>query len=194
MNNAFKSALLQIQLVISRKGRVWVLMVLGVFLVIIGLVVEVFLKDGNKKNILAENQLLKNKIESLRLARAKGETPSDKKIELAQLFQSKKVVERDLNKIFEIAFRNQIDLQVGDYKWIVDKSTNISKYQITYPVVAKYSSIEQFIVQVMLELPWVSLDSFSIRRESVKDDGVQADIVVTLHFDSLVLNEANLRQ
>jgi hypothetical protein len=102
------------------------------------------------------------------------------------------VVERDLNRIFEIAFKNQIDLQVGDYKWIVDASSNISKYQITYPVAAEYSNIERFIVQVMLDLPWVSLDSFSIRRESVKDDDVQADIVFTLHFDSLASSEPNL--
>jgi hypothetical protein len=192
MNKAIKSILLQIQLILSRKGRAWVLMVLSVSFVIIGLVVEVLLSHGDQKNSLAENELLKNKIESFRLARAKGETSGDKKIELTQLFQSKKVVERDLNRIFEIAFRNQIDLQVGDYKWIVDKSTSISKYQITYPVVAEYSSIEKFIVQVMLELPWVSLDSFSIRRETVKEDDVQADIVFTLHFDSLVSTEADL--
>jgi len=191
MNKAFKSVPLQIQLLFSRKGRAWVLMVLGVSFVIIGLFVQVFLSHGDQQNSLAENQLLKNKVELLRLARAKGETPSDKKIELTQLFQSKKVVERDLNRIFEIAFKNQIDLPVGDYKWTLDKSSNISKYQITYPVAAEYSSIERFIVQVMLELPWVSLDSFSIRRESVKDDGVQADIVFTLHFDSLASNEAN---
>jgi hypothetical protein len=38
----------------------------------------------------------------------------------------------------------------------------------------------------------VSLDSFSIRRETVKEDDVQADIVFTLHFDSLVSTEADL--
>ena len=192
MNNAFKSVSIQIQLLLSRKGSAWVLMVVGVSFVIIGLVIEIFLSHGDQKNMLAENQLLKNNIQSLRLALAKGEAPSDKKIEITQLFQSKKVVERDLNRIFEIAFKNQIDLQVGDYKWILDKSTNISKYQITYPVAAEYSNIERFIVQVMLELPWVSLDSFSIRRETVKDDDVQADIVFTLHFDSLVSTEADL--
>jgi uncharacterized protein YneF (UPF0154 family) len=191
MNNAFKSVSIQIQLLLSRKGSAWVLMVVGVSFVIIGLVIEIFLSQGDQKNMLAENQLLKNNIQSLRLALAKGEAPSDKKIEITQLFQSKKVVERDLNRIFEIAFKNQIDLQVGDYKWIVDASSNISKYQITYPVAAEYSNIERFIVQVMLDLPWASLDSFSIRRESVKDDDVQADIVFTLHFDSLASNEAN---
>jgi uncharacterized protein YneF (UPF0154 family) len=191
MNNAFKSVSIQIQLLLSRKGSAWVLMVVGVSFVIIGLVIEIFLSHGDQKNMLAENQLLKNNIQSLRLALAKGEAPSDKKIEITQLFQSKKVVERDLNRIFEIAFKNQIDLQVGDYKWILDKSTNISKYQITYPVAAEYSNIERFIVQVMLELPWVSLDSFSIRRESVKDDDVQVDIVFTLHFDSLASPEVN---
>jgi hypothetical protein len=192
MNNAFKSVAIQIQILLSRKGRAWVMMLLGVFLVLIGLVVEAFLNDSDQKNMLSENQLLKNKIESLRLARAKGEIPSDNNIEITQLFQSKKVVEKDLNRIFEIAFKNQIDLPVGDYKWTLDKSTNISKYQITYPVAAEYSNIEKFIVQVLLELPWASLDSFSIRRESVKDDGVQADIVFTLHFDSLASNEPNL--
>jgi len=192
MNNVFKSIPLRIQLLLSRKGSAWVFMVIGVSLVIMGLFVEAFLSHGDQKNSLAENQSLKNKIQSLRLANAKGEALSDKKIEQTQLFQSKKVVERDLNRIFEIAFKNQIDLQVGDYKWIVDGSSSISKYQITYPVVAEYSSIERFIVQVMLELPWVSLDSFSIRRESVKDDDVQADIVFTLHFDSLVSTEADL--
>ncbi len=191
MNNAFKSTAIQIELLLSRKGRAWVLMLLGVFLILIGLVVEAFLNDSDQKNMLSENQLLKNKIESLRLERAKGEIPSDNKIEITQLFQSKKVVEKDLNRIFEIAFKNQIDLPVGDYKWTLDKSTNISKYQITYPVAAEYGNIEKFIVQVLLELPWASLDSFSIRRESVKDDGVQADIVFTLHFDSLASNEAN---
>jgi hypothetical protein len=39
-----------------------------------------------------------------------------------------------------------------------------------------------------MEMPWVSLDSFSIRRESVKDPDVQADIALTLHFDSLASN------
>jgi len=188
MTNKFKSIPLHIQLLISRKGRAWAVILVGVFFIFIGLCFEAFISHAEQKNIEAENQLLKNKIASVRLAQMKGDASNETKIELMQFFQSKKVVEKDLNKIFEIAFKNEIDLQVGDYKWVSDPSTNLSKYQITYPIVAEYGNIEKFIVQVLMEMPWVSLDSFSIRRESVKDPYVQADIALTLHFDSLASN------
>jgi hypothetical protein len=191
MNLSLTFLSIKIRLLLAQKGGAWALLVSGVVLAIAGTVSALHLTHGEQKKLLAESQLLKNKIESLKLARTSGDASDNPKIEFTRLFQSRKLVERDLNRIFEIAFKNEIDLQVGDYKWVLDSATNLSRYQITYPVVAEYGNIEKFIVQVLLEMPWVSLDSFSIRRETIKDIDVQADIVISLYFDALASKEAN---
>ena len=100
--------------------------------------------------------------------------------------QKDKLVESDLNRIFEIAFKNDIDLPQGDYQWTVDPHSSYSKFQITYPVVAPYSSVEKFVTQVLLEMPWMSLNTFDIKRNAIGEAEVNADLVFTMYFGTRV--------
>jgi hypothetical protein len=105
--------------------------------------------------------------------------------------QSEKLVEADLNKIFEIAFKNELELPQGDYQWSVDPNSPFKKYQISYPVVAEYTNVENFVTQVLLALPWAALNGYEIRRNSITETDVQAELTFTLFYDGRPETEAS---
>jgi hypothetical protein len=105
--------------------------------------------------------------------------------------QSEKLVEADLNKIFEIAFKNKLELPQGDYQWSVNPNSPFMKYRISYPVVAEYPNVENFVTQVLLALPWAALNGYEIRRNSITETDVQAELTFTLYYDGRPESEAS---
>jgi hypothetical protein len=53
-------------------------------------------------------------------------------------------------------------------------------------VVAPYSDIEKFVTQVLLEMPWISLNTFDIKRNAIGEAEVNADLVFTMYFGAKV--------
>jgi len=173
---------LAFELFLHRQGRAWVGLCFLGGLAIAAAGVEVStdywqLQAMHDRVDSAQQQLLQ-----LKLATA----PSAKEtaaIETEKAMQSDKLVEADLNKIFELALKNDVDLPQGDYQWSVDPNSPFRKYQISYPVVADYRNVENFVTQVLLALPWAALNGFEIRRNAVNETEVQADLTFTLYFD-----------
>jgi len=83
-----------------------------------------------------------------------------------------------LKTVFEIAKQTGLSLDQGEYTWQFDKNSNTYGYQILLPVKGAYGEIRRFCEQVLLALPFASLDQWSFKRESVGDDAIE----VTLHF------------
>ena len=184
MTSPYDQKRLNFSILMYRQGKAWSLLLIFTVLTFLSLGTAISRSYLEWRKLQEELLSLQKQMKALTLIRIQGDSEGVTKNELLKSLQSKKVVEKGLNRIFEIALKNEIDLTVGDYKWIVDSSTNISRYQISYPVVATYSQVEQFVVQVMFDMPWVSLDSFSIRRATIKDADIEANIIFTLHFDA----------
>jgi hypothetical protein len=173
---------LAFELFLYRQGKAWLALCLLGGLAIVAAGVEITTGYWQWQALLAELESSQQQVRQLKLAA----TPSAKEtaaLETERAMQSEKLVEADLNNIFEIAFKNELELPQGDYQWSVDPNSQFRKYQISYPVVGEYRNIENFVTQVLLALPWASLNSYEIRRNSVTDTEVEADLTFTLYFD-----------
>jgi hypothetical protein len=177
--------LLQLQLFVYRQGKLSTIIYLLVGLMLVGSVLEVSRSYWQLKKLQEEVVVTEKKVHQLKLIDS-NPTQQQSPTDFLNAMQKDKLVESDLNRIFEIAFKNGIDLPQGDYQWTVDPHSSYSKFQITYPVVAPYSSVEKFVTQVLLEMPWMSLNTFDIKRNAIGDAEVNADLVFTMYFGTRV--------
>jgi len=182
MSRTRPSLRLSFELFLYRQGRAWVAMCLLGGLAIAAAGVEITTGYWQWQGLLAELESSQQQVSQLKLA-ASSSAKETAALETERAMQSEKLVEADLNKIFEIAFKNELELPLGDYQWSVDPNSPFRKYQISYPVVAEYPNVENFVTQVLLALPWAALNGYEIRRNSVSDTEVQADLTFTLYFD-----------
>jgi hypothetical protein len=182
MSRTRPSLRLSFELFLYRQGRAWVAMCLLGGLAIAAAGVEITTGYWQWQGLLAELESSQQQLSQLKLA-ASSSAKETAALETERAMQSEKLVEADLNKIFEIAFKNELELPLGDYQWSVDPNSPFRKYQISYPVVAEYPNVENFVTQVLLALPWAALNGYEIRRNSVSDTEVQADLTFTLYFD-----------
>ena len=173
---------LAFELFLHRQGRAWVGLCLlgGLAIAVAGVEISTGYWQWQalqEKVDSAQQQLLQLKLTTAPTAKESAA------LETERAMQSDKLVEADLNKIFEVALKNEVELPQGDYQWSVDPNSPFRKYQISYPVVADYRNVENFVTQVLLALPWAALNGFEIRRNAVNETEVQADLTFTLYFD-----------
>ncbi len=57
----------------------------------------------------------------------------------------------------------------------------LERYEIVLPVTGTYSQIRDFMKRALAEIPVLSLDQMSLRREKRTDGRVQAELRFTLH-------------
>lgn len=90
--------------------------------------------------------------------------------------------ERALKILFALAKKNELSLDAGEYQWQQDQASNTARYQMTLPVKGSYRAVRQFCAQVLLALPFASLDEMSLSRESASEDSVDATLAFTLYL------------
>lgn len=94
--------------------------------------------------------------------------------------------EQSLKTLFDIAEQAGLNLDEGEYKWQLDKNSNIYRYQILLPVKGPYAAIRQFCEQALLALPFASLDEWSFKRESIGDDALDVSLRFTLYLKDVL--------
>jgi hypothetical protein len=57
----------------------------------------------------------------------------------------------------------------------------LERYEIVLPVSGSYAQIRDFMKRALAEIPVLSLDQMSLKREKRSDDTVQAELRLTLH-------------
>jgi hypothetical protein len=70
-------------------------------------------------------------------------------------------------KLHAIAAANGIVLETGEYRLVRDRDSNIARYEITLPLKCSYPQVRLFLAQLLDEVPALSLDEISIKRDSV---------------------------
>ena len=182
MSRSKPSLRLAFELFLHRQGKAWLALCLLGGLAIAAAGVEITTGYWHWQGLLAKVASSQQQISQLTLA-ASSSAKETAALETERAMQSDKLVEADLNKIFEVALKNEVELPQGDYQWSVDPNSPFRKFQISYPVVADYRNVENFVTQVLLALPWAALNGFEIRRNAVNETEVQADLTFTLYFD-----------
>lgn len=91
---------------------------------------------------------------------------------------------KNLDAINEVAIKYRLILNHGDYKLTQTKQGQLSRYEIVFPVVGKYTQIRHFIADVLLKLPALALSDLQIKRENSLSPTVEAKLVFVLFLKS----------
>jgi len=85
-----------------------------------------------------------------------------------------------LAKIYALAERQHIVLESGEYKLGEEDAGEILRYQITLPLKGSHVQIRRFLSDLLTEVPALSLDDVSFKRETIDLPTVNARIKLTL--------------
>jgi len=90
-----------------------------------------------------------------------------------------------LAKLYAIGKATGVELQSASYRTppAGDKGTGrIERYEITLPVAGSYAQMRDFLKRALAEIPVLSLDQVSLKRESRSEGAVRAELKLTLHM------------
>jgi hypothetical protein len=85
-----------------------------------------------------------------------------------------------LAKLYAIGQATGVELQSATYR--SEQAGRIERYQIVLPVSGSYAQMREFLDRSLAEIPVLSLDQMTLKRESRRDGAVQAELKMTLHM------------
>ncbi|MGQ0651772.1 MAG: GspMb/PilO family protein [Betaproteobacteria bacterium] len=85
-----------------------------------------------------------------------------------------------LAKLYAIGQATGVGLQSAAYK-SHPGSGRLERYEIVLPVTGSYTQIREFLKRSLAEIPVLSLDQLSLKREARTDGSVNAELRLTLH-------------
>ena len=86
-----------------------------------------------------------------------------------------------LAKLYAIGKATGVELAQASYK-TQSASGKLERYEIVVPLVGSYTQMREFLKRALAEIPVLSLDQISLKRENRRDDTVQAELRLTLHM------------
>jgi hypothetical protein len=90
--------------------------------------------------------------------------------------------EQQIKTLFAIAEKTGLILNLADYKFAEDKIGRFQTYQIVLPVKGSYGAIRQFCEQVLLAIPFASLDEMHFKRDGIASGTLEARLRLTLYL------------
>jgi Tfp pilus assembly protein PilO len=132
-----------------------------------------------------QQQVVSGESEQLALEMAPKQTNSEAIKRFYAQFPALDRLPNCLRLIDNIALKQRLSLNRGDYKLTQIKSlqTNqgaLSRYEIVLPVSGQYTQIRQFAAQVLHELPSLALTDLQLKRESAQSPTVEARLIFVL--------------
>lgn len=85
-------------------------------------------------------------------------------------------------KLMDIAAAQNLWLDEVSYKTDTRPNDPINHYHVEFSLYASYPEIQHFLSELLHQMPFVSLESLTFSRESVKDSIVEARIHLIFHF------------
>ena len=132
-----------------------------------------------------KQQVVSGASEQLPLEMAPKQTTAESIKRFYEQFPALERLPNCLRLIDNIALKQRLSLNRGDYKLTQIKSlqTNqgaLSRYEIVLPVSGQYTQIRQFAAQVLHELPALALTDLHLKRESAQSPTVEARLIFVL--------------
>jgi hypothetical protein len=88
-----------------------------------------------------------------------------------------------LARIHDIAEEQKLALELGEYALSKAQGGRLDQFRITLPVKGPYPQVRKFAAEALAELPALSLESLSLRREKVAEGAVEGRIVFLLFVE-----------
>jgi hypothetical protein len=99
------------------------------------------------------------------------------------LLGESRYAEQQVKTLFAIAAKNNLTLSQAEYKLGNSKSGTFSTYTISLPVHGQYGAIRTFCQQVLLAIPFASLDQVEFKRDAVGNTNLEGKLRFTLYLD-----------
>jgi len=89
-----------------------------------------------------------------------------------------------LAKLYGIGKATGVELQSATYRTPAGEkgAARIERYEIVLPVTGSYLQLREFLRRALAEIPVLSLDQMTLKRETRTDGEVQAELKMTLHL------------
>lgn len=85
-----------------------------------------------------------------------------------------------LAKLYAIGRATGVELHSASYKSAA-AGGRLERYEIVVPLTGSYTQMRDFLKRSLAEIPVLSLDQISLKRENRRDGTVQAELRLTLH-------------
>lgn len=121
--------------------------------------------------------------ERARLERALSKNTPKNQTNLNELYgflEAKNDTTDALAKLYAIGTATGVDLQSGTYK-TQRAGARLERYELALPVTGSYAQIRDFLNRALAEVPALSLDQMTLRRDGRNQGAVQAELRLTLH-------------
>ena len=119
-------------------------------------------------------------------APAAAQAPSLGKLDSLYTYLQKSEGPTDwLAKLYGISVATGVQLESATYRSPEEKNISTAKiqhYEIVLPVQGSYPQLREFMRRALAEIPVLSLDQVSLKRESRNAGAVQAELRMTLHM------------
>jgi hypothetical protein len=88
-----------------------------------------------------------------------------------------------LAKLYAISKATGLEMPSANYRTEKsDPSSRIERYEIVLPVSGTYAQLRDFLGRSLAEIPVLSLDQMTLKRESRSQGEVQAELRLSLHL------------
>jgi len=85
-----------------------------------------------------------------------------------------------LAKLYAIGTATGVSLQSGSYR-SQKAAGRLERYELALPVSGSYAQLRDFMNRALAEIPALSLDQMTLRRDGRNEATVQAELRLTLH-------------
>jgi hypothetical protein len=85
-----------------------------------------------------------------------------------------------LAKLYAIGTATGVELQSGNYR-TQKAAGRLERYELALPVSGSYAQIRDFLNRALAEIPALSLDQMTLKRDGRTEAAVHAELRLTLH-------------
>jgi Tfp pilus assembly protein PilO len=86
-----------------------------------------------------------------------------------------------LAKLYAIGSATGVNLNSATYKTQPAGAGPLERTEIVLPLTGNYGQMRDFLKRALVEIPVMSLDQVSLKRESRRDGALSAEVRITLH-------------
>jgi len=86
-----------------------------------------------------------------------------------------------LAKLYAIGTATGVELQSASYK-SQPSAGRLERYEIVLPLTGSYTQMREFLKRALAEIPVLSLDQISLKRDNRREGTVHAELHLTLHM------------
>ena len=115
------------------------------------------------------------------LAAVSGVNAAEKVASVYEYLEKPEAITDWLAKLYAIGKATGVELQSATYK-TQNAGGRLQHYEIVLPLTGSYAQMRDFLKRSLAEIPVLSLDQITLKRENRREGAVQAELHLTLHM------------